>query len=181
MTRIFPPDITPSDIASMLALLDAATPYLDKERGWAYFELGDPKTSPFASIFVALNDYTTASSARRAAAEAITLLPRLHACVVGHKNEPGEICDVCALSHLDVSLGEIDVCYTPSVNATWRNTFRKDEAGRWRALGDDSSVDAATSCRDPRFQRDGFAEQRQAYPDAAADRRGMTTFKDMQL
>ncbi len=84
-----------------------------------------------------------------------------HAWVTGHKDDPGAICDDYALSHLDVSHGEIDVCYTPSVNATWRNTFRKDEAGRWQALGDDSSV-VEVPCRDPWFEHEGYAERRQA-------------------
>jgi hypothetical protein len=137
---MFPPEITAADVTSMLALLEASTPYFDTDRGWAYFKLADPQTSYFPDIFVALRDYGSESSARRAAAEAITVLPSLHGLIVGQKDEPGVISDDYALSHLNVEHGEIDVCYTPSVNATWRNPFRKDEVGRWRPLGDDSAV-----------------------------------------
>ena len=139
MTRILPPEITPSDVTSMLTLLDATTPCLDIEKGRAYFELADPKTSPFPVIFVALKDENELS-ARRAAAEAITVLPYLHAWVLGQQDDPLDHSDQYWLSHLDVGHGEIDVCYVGTVNATWRNPFRKDDAGRWRPLGYDSSV-----------------------------------------
>lgn len=139
MTLFFPPEFTPSDVASMLALLDATTPYLDVEKGHAYFELADSKTSPFPPIFVALKSDENELSARRAAAEAITVLPYLHAWVVGQPVDP-LYSDEYWVSHLDVDHGEIDVCYIGTVNALWHNLFRKDDAGRWRPLGDDSSV-----------------------------------------
>jgi hypothetical protein len=139
MLRFFPPAFTPSDVTSMLALLDATAPYIDTEKGRAYFELADPKTSPFPPIFVALRDGEDVLFARRAAAEAITVLPYLHAWVVGLPDDP-DYSDEYWVSHLDVGHGEIDAVYIGSVNALWHNSFRKDPAGRWRPVGDNSSV-----------------------------------------
>lgn len=126
-----PPAITPSDVASMLALLGAATPYIDGERGRAYFKLGDPPADPFPDVFVALADGGE-PAARQAAAEAVAALPELHAWVVGGQDDPDVIPDEYVLSHLEVEPGRISVCYTPTVNALWRNEFLRDEAGRWR-------------------------------------------------
>jgi hypothetical protein len=141
MTRIFPPEFTPSDITSMLALLDATVPYIDIEMGRAYFQLARPGTgSPFPDIFVTLEFGENELFARRAAAEAIAVFSYLHAWVVNQPEGPLDESDEYCVSHLNVDNQEIDVCYIGSVNATWHNAFRKDESGHWRPLGCDSAV-----------------------------------------
>lgn len=128
MTQILPPQLTPADVECMLAVLSATAAHVDAAREWVYFELGNPKTDPYPVVFVALTDE---AAARRAAAEAVATLPALHAWVVAHKDDPDVIPDVYELGLLEVRRDEIDVCYVPTVNALWRNTFRKDAGGNW--------------------------------------------------
>jgi hypothetical protein len=122
--------ITASDVAAMLALLDTTIPYLDVEKGRMYFGVGRQNDSTVLDIFVYLTGDEDELFARRAAAEAITALPDLHARVADLPDDP-EFSDEHTLSHVNVDHGEIDVCYVGSVNATWHNPFRRDETGRW--------------------------------------------------
>jgi hypothetical protein len=138
MIRCCPTVFTASDVAAMLAVLDAATPYLNHEMGRYYFKLSDTSASPFPDVFVA-DSGDGEAFARRDATEAVIALPHLHAYVVGLPDEPDDS-DEYWVSHLDVDRGEIDAVYIGSVNALWHNVFRKDAAGRWRPVGDESSA-----------------------------------------
>jgi hypothetical protein len=153
----------------MLAALDAATPYLNGEMGRYYFKLSDTNAT-FPDVFVAEGDEGEAF-ARRAAAEAVTALPHLHAYVVGLPDEPG-YSDEYGVSHLDVGRGEIDAVYIGSVNALWHNAFHKDAAGRWRPVGDESSAIEVSAGGGFEPESARGTEQRHAEPGAAPDRRG---------
>lgn len=137
MGRFCPTVFTASGVASMLASLDVVTPYLDREMGRYSVKLSDTNAT-YPDVFVAENDEGEAV-ARRAAAEAVIALPRLHTYVVGLPGKTG-YSDKYWVGHLDVGRGEIDAVYIGSVNALWHNDFRKDAAGRWCPVGDESSV-----------------------------------------
>ncbi|VTR99656.1 hypothetical protein [Tuwongella immobilis] len=103
MIRFCPTLFTASDVAAMLALLNAATPYLNREMGRYYVQLSDLNSGLFPDLFVAECGEGEAF-ARQAAAEAVIALPHLHAYVVGLPDDLDSSDEYC-VSHLDVSRG----------------------------------------------------------------------------
>jgi hypothetical protein len=110
MARVFPLEITATDVVAMLAALDGKTPYTGDDWVTACFDF----KAPLAVVCIALPNRVYDAAAHREVAEAIALLPRFHARVARiMAADPDDI----DLTGMDIDGDEICLTYCFRYNA----------------------------------------------------------------